>query len=137
MSEVTAKATRDGDHWLVHVPEVDRWTQARSLAEIEPMARDLAAIITGEAADAIRVVVEVELPTSVRAHLEEVERARESEAAARTRGAAELRRAVRELRDARISLREIGKLLGISHQRVSQLAGPASATAEADRRLAG
>jgi hypothetical protein len=29
--------------FLVHVPEVDQWTQARNDAEIEPMARDLIA----------------------------------------------------------------------------------------------
>lgn len=29
--------------YLVHVPEIDRWTQARSDAEVAPMARDLIA----------------------------------------------------------------------------------------------
>ena len=29
--------------FLVHVPEIDRWTQARSESEIGPMARDLVA----------------------------------------------------------------------------------------------
>ncbi len=29
--------------FLVHVPEIDQWTQARYDAEIEPMARDLIA----------------------------------------------------------------------------------------------
>lgn len=29
--------------FLVHVPEIDKWTQARNDAEIEPMARDLIA----------------------------------------------------------------------------------------------
>ncbi|AID59194.1 hypothetical protein PBI_EMERSON_95 [Mycobacterium phage Emerson] len=30
-------------HALIHVPEIDQWTQARSEDEIEPMARDLIA----------------------------------------------------------------------------------------------
>jgi hypothetical protein len=29
--------------FLVHVPEIDQWTQACSESEIEPMARDLVA----------------------------------------------------------------------------------------------
>lgn len=33
-----------GDHYLlVHVPEIDQWTQARTEAEIVPMATDLVA----------------------------------------------------------------------------------------------
>lgn len=122
--------------WLVHVPEVDRWTQARKVAEIEPMARDLAAVMTGTASDAIEVDVQIELPATVREHLTEVDRAREEEAAARTRGAAELRKAVRELREADISLRDIGKLLGISYQRAHQLAVPDRRDARSGRRLA-
>lgn len=135
MTTVTAKATRDGAVWLVHVPEIDRWTQARTIVEIESMARDLAAIMTNAASDSIRVIVDVELPTSVQAHLGEVERARTAERAARTRGAEELRRAVRELREAGISVRDVGRLLGISHQRASQLSR--SDGAEQGRRLAG
>lgn len=134
MTTVTAKATRDGAVWLVHVPEIDRWTQARTIVEIESMARDLAAIMTNAAPDSIRVIVDVELPTSVQAHLDEVERARMTETAARTRGAEELRRAVRELREAGISVRDVGKLMGISHQRASQLSR--SAATGQGRRLA-
>jgi hypothetical protein len=36
---------RDGRFWLIHVPAVERWTQARNVREIEPMARDLIAIM--------------------------------------------------------------------------------------------
>lgn len=39
---VTSPAETPG-RFLVHVPEIDQWTQARSEAEIEPMARDLIA----------------------------------------------------------------------------------------------
>lgn len=42
-----ANATRDDRFRLVHVPEVDRHTQARTVDEIEVMARDLIAIMTG------------------------------------------------------------------------------------------
>lgn len=38
-----AKVTRDGDFWLVYVPEVDRVTQADDLDDVERMARDLIA----------------------------------------------------------------------------------------------
>ena len=31
--------------WLVHVPEIERSTQARHLREVEAMARDLVAVV--------------------------------------------------------------------------------------------
>lgn len=46
MSTYTAVATpAETPGWfLVHVPDIDQWTQARSDAEVEPMARDLIAM---------------------------------------------------------------------------------------------
>ena len=40
-----AKVDRDGKVWRIRVPEVARTTQARTLREVEPMARDLIAIM--------------------------------------------------------------------------------------------
>jgi hypothetical protein len=41
---VRAVATRDGKWWLVELPELGAFTQARKVSEIEVMAHDLAAI---------------------------------------------------------------------------------------------
>ena len=46
-----AVVTRDGGFWSVRVPEISRTTQARTLAEIEPMARDLIAVMEDIPAD--------------------------------------------------------------------------------------
>ena len=40
-----AEVGRDGNVWRVRVPEVARTTQARTLSEVEPMARDLIALM--------------------------------------------------------------------------------------------
>jgi hypothetical protein len=61
MSVYTARVTRDADVWLVEVPEVQRVTQALHLRQVEEMARDLVHIMTGEAAEAI--TINIELPT--------------------------------------------------------------------------
>jgi len=49
----TVEATRVGSVWLVYVPEVDRTTQARSRDEIEPMARDLVAVMRGVSPESV------------------------------------------------------------------------------------
>jgi hypothetical protein len=133
VSTYTAKATRDGKFWLIHVPEVERYTQARNVDEIETMARDLVAVMRGVEPDSFTLTVEIELPASVRAHLSAVEGARAEEAAARTRAAEELRAAAAELKDSHITVRDLGKLLGISHQRASQLTSKGTARPARER----
>lgn len=131
MANVTAysaHATRDGGFWLVHVPTVERYTQARSVDEIEPMARDLVAVMTGRAPDGIDVDVTVELPDSVQDKLARVERAREAELEARAEAAAQLRSAALELKRTGMSVRELGRVLHVSYQRASQLTASAAPT---------
>ncbi|MBA0046300.1 hypothetical protein [Mycobacteroides sp. LB1] len=38
------QVTRDGKWWMIHVPEIDQLTQARSQGEVEEMARGLIAV---------------------------------------------------------------------------------------------
>lgn len=49
---------RDGQFWLIRVPEVDRATQARHLREVEAMARDLIAIMEDVAPDSFALDVQ-------------------------------------------------------------------------------
>jgi hypothetical protein len=56
---------RDGRFWLIHVPAVERWTQARNVREIEPMAHDLIAIMDEVAPDSFEVDVHIMLPDDV------------------------------------------------------------------------
>ncbi len=133
MSMYTALVSRDGRFWHVEVPEIDRVTQARNLNEVDLMARDLVAIMTGVEPDSFELDVRVQLPDSVRAHLSEVERARDAEAAARSHAATELRAAAAELKNAGLSVRELGSVLGISYQRASQLTSRRDTSAERRR----
>ena len=57
---VIAKCTRDGKFWLVHVPGVDAYTQARSLDEGVTMAADLVSMKVGVPASEVRVEVHAE-----------------------------------------------------------------------------
>lgn len=123
----TAELTRNGRWWHVYVPEVDQVTQARTLAEADEMARDLIVLVEedrGVSLDPATIELHrnVQLPETVTNHLRQAdelrEQARQTQQAARDEQAD----AVRELRKSGISLRDAGAALGLSHQRVSQLA---------------
>jgi hypothetical protein len=121
MSRYSANVTRDGRFWLIHVPEVDRYTQARHLREVTTMARDLISVMTGEATEAIELDVHISRPASVDEHLARAAQLRDESQRAQAAAAAELRQAARELRDAGMPLRDIGQLLDVSYQRAHQL----------------
>ncbi|MFY9262591.1 MAG: hypothetical protein GX483_01965 [Actinomycetaceae bacterium] len=121
--KIEARAIRDNPWWVAEFAIEGReyGTQARRLDLLEGMIRDAAALMTGRAKDSfdIRLTVEDEyVKQLVSAYQESARIAREAEAVA----AASSRRAVRELRARNMSMRDIGKLMGISVQRVSQLA---------------
>jgi hypothetical protein len=56
-----ADVERDGRFWHIHVPEISRSTQARHLREIEPMARDLIAVMEDVPSDSFHVDLPVPL----------------------------------------------------------------------------
>lgn len=114
-------AERDGDYWLITAPAVQRWTQARHLKEVEPMARDLIAIMCDVAPDSFDLAIDVRLPEDVRRHLDEATRLREESARANAAAAVESRQAARALAETGMTVRDIGAALGVSHQRAAQL----------------
>jgi predicted XRE-type DNA-binding protein len=85
------------------------------------MARDLIAIMEDVPADSFRLDMQITLPDDVRKDLELSADLR-TQAAASQRAAAELTRgAARRLHEDGLTLRDIGKLLEVSHQRAHQL----------------
>jgi len=126
MNTYTARVERDGRLWLIHVPEIDRYTQARNLREVETMARDLVAVMLDVEPDSFDLVVEVVLPENVREHVAAAERLRAESTRANAAAAEEARAAARGLAAAGLPVRDIGIALGVSHQRAHQLLNPAS-----------
>lgn len=116
--------------WLIRVPGLGSYpndpdeglpTWARSIPEIEPIARDLIAVYLDVAPDSFDVKVQVELPVEVRHHLELATKYAYEAAHAQAAAAAERRSAARRLKDAGLTVRDIGAALGVSHQRAQQL----------------
>jgi DNA-binding transcriptional MerR regulator len=123
--KVTAKATRSGQWWAVEVPEVDgAFTQARRLDQVPAMVADAVHLLTGVPVEEIEVLLgEVDLGDPQ--VLAEAREARERVAAAarsQEDAARASRRAVTRLRARGLSVRDVGVILNVSPQRVSQLA---------------
>lgn len=117
--EVTVR--RDGKFWYVEIPALDGATQARNLSEIDEMARDYIAEVAEVPADSFDLHVQIELPDAVQYWLATAEALRNTEAAARAAAAEASRTAARKLQDSGLTLREIGSVLDVSHQRAQQL----------------
>lgn len=105
-------------YWILEIPGIG-FTQARTTAEIESMARDLITVMTQDADFAL--TVETKLPQSVQEHLDEARRLRKEEAECRSNAARETRAAAQELHGMGLALQQIGDILGVSRQRVSML----------------
>lgn len=116
-----AIAAKGDRYWLVNVPEIGHTTQARRLSEIEPMARDLIAVMLDVDPSTITVKVDLQLPVGFTEHAQAAERLRTKAAEANTDAAVEIREAARALRTAGLGLQEIGEIMGVSYQRASQL----------------
>jgi hypothetical protein len=113
-------AERESDWWYVRVEDIGHSTQAKRLDRVEYMARDLIAFAEDVPEDGFDVELTIALG-SAQAALDEALAAR-SEAEASQRVAQESTRAAAvALRQVGMPLRDIGQLLGLTHQRISQL----------------
>ncbi|BBY45840.1 hypothetical protein A5765_18065 [Mycolicibacterium celeriflavum] len=127
MHEYKIEITRDGRWWMIRIPEIDGLTQARRLNEADTMAREYIALDQGIPFDDIKVetasvrMIEPafrELLDGAREINELKERARHLEDQANEM----IREYCHWLTTYGVPVRDIAELLGISPQRVSQLA---------------
>ena len=124
MNTYAVSVTREGRWWMVRVPEIDQVTQARRLSEVTKAARELIAVTLDVPMSTVGVRVLVERVGEVedvtgRAEAIRKEHARADELARRAQD--ESKELARQLAGAHVPMRDIGELLGVSHQRVHQL----------------
>lgn len=123
--EYKVEVTRDGRWWMIHVPEIDGLTQARRIGEIEEMARSLIAVSTDTPLkDVTTHIVSITVPDygdigAAAAHVRDL---RNQAAELEKKAVFEAGYYARRLTDAKVPVRDIAELLGVSPQRVSQLA---------------
>lgn len=116
------RAHREDKWWTITVPALGAVTQARRVGEIHEMAVDLIHALTEADPAGIAIDLHVELPDDVADAWTEAKALQERAEADQARAAELRRRAVRALRDRGLTQTETGEVLGVSYQRVQQLA---------------
>lgn len=114
---------RSGNWWSITVPALTGvFSQAKRLDQVEAMAREAIALMLDiDNADVGDIEVVVTPPANVADVLERL-RAFMATATEATEAAAEARHEVAKLlRDEGLPMRDVGELIGVSHQRVSQI----------------
>jgi predicted RNase H-like HicB family nuclease len=123
MATYTAIAERSGGWWAVRVREQPGvFTQARRLDQVEAMVRDALAGLLDAAPGSFEIQVIESLPEEVADEVAHARQARAQAAQAQTTADAAMRRAAARLVDSGLTVRDAGRVLGVSAQRVSQLA---------------
>lgn len=120
-----AEVTREGRWWMVAVPEIGGLTQARRLGDVELMARELIAVTAGADVSEVEVSVHVQSVGTVvdlDARLRSIRSARAEASRLEHEASLDAAALARDLAGQRIPLRDVGAILGVSHQRAHQLA---------------
>ncbi|MDP3983447.1 MAG: type II toxin-antitoxin system HicB family antitoxin [Acidimicrobiia bacterium] len=117
------EVVRSGRWWAITVPDLGGvFSQARRLDQVDAMAREAIALMLDiDEADVGELDIDVEPPARVVDLLEALKRSEVQAEEARKTLAETRRRAAEELRAEGLPLRDVGELLGVTHQRVSQI----------------
>lgn len=122
MTTYHVTAERDGDWWTLTVEGVEAgFTQARRLDQAEAMAREVISLLLDIPVDDIDVDLEVHLDPGGQAALTVATAARQTAERAAATAQQAARDAARLLSNAGLPMRDVGAIMGISHQRVHQL----------------
>lgn len=117
----TVEARRDGNWWTLVVPELDRvYSQSKRLDQADAAIREVIEGVHDQKPDSYDLRIDLE-PTlgSIAASVREMNA--KAEAATAQARATQLA-AIGDLREMGLPQRDVGEILGLSHQRVAQLA---------------
>ena len=124
----TARCQRSGDWWAISVPDLRGvHTQARRLEKAEAMVRDAIALFLDVPSDSFDVRIEPVLPRDLQGKVGRARKVRgEAEVLQREAAIASAEVAADLVRTAHLTVRDAGRVLGLSHQRITQLLKAAS-----------
>lgn len=114
-----ARVEWDGRRWVA-VLDAGGVTQARQLDQLPERLAEVHELMTGEAIDADDIELDIDFPGAAAAAAVRADRARLS--VAEVELAEATAQTVAELRSRDVSMRDVATMVGMSHQRVQQLA---------------
>lgn len=119
----SATATREGKWWMIRIPEIDGLTQARKLDQAAGEARDYIAASQGIPVEDVAVTIAVEQVggLDIVAENAAIADARYQASVAERDATDRAARLAKNLAANELSVREIGVVMGVSHQRAQQL----------------
>ncbi|NED94728.1 hypothetical protein G1H11_05330 [Phytoactinopolyspora alkaliphila] len=122
---LTSTAVREDEHWFV---TCDQYPSVHSSARLLTHAREdqrlrIAAHLDVPAST-VSVEVRARLPTETAQRIDRAQNLRGTASWANGTAAKELREAARTLVEMNLSLRDVGTILGVSHQRAHQIIHP-------------
>ena len=131
----TARCQRAGDWWAISVPELRGvHTQAHRLEKVEAMVRDAIALFLDVPPDSFDIRIEPVLPGDLQKKVGRVRKVRnEAEVLQREAATASAELAADLVHRAHLTVRDAGRVLGLSHQRVAQLLRAGGATVRRGR----
>jgi len=119
----TVTTERSGHWWAFSIPEIPgAHGQAKRLDQVKDEARDVVSLLQDAPEDSFDLELSVKLDSRVEHALDEAKDARDQLESYQRIAQEKLRRAAEQIKDvAGLSVRDIGSLLSISFQRVSQV----------------
>lgn len=123
-----AHVSADGSGWMIDIPDLDRVTYAAHLRDVEATALDLIAIMTGSTPSPSDLTIA--WPDEIASALTTINSAKQQAELAQQHAMDTVADAVLQLKSSGQSYRDIGAVLGISHQRVAQLLSSKKPAAE-------
>jgi hypothetical protein len=120
--EITARAERQEDGWLIDVPSLGNFkTTSKRLDKATEQIKLMAEKATGESKCDIIVKVEAVMPGII-CDIEAAQTKMHAAAKMQEEASNEIRDVVSRMRDEGLTMRDIAILLGVTPQRVAQLA---------------
>ncbi len=122
MRTFEAVARRSGGWWAIEVPELPGvFTQARRIDGAAPMAREAIALFLDVPPADVEVRLRPELRDELRGSVDAARSERDRAERAQREASTALRASARQLAAEGLTTRDIGVLLGLTHQRIAQL----------------
>lgn len=128
MTTYTVTAERGQRNWVLQCVEVPGAISEAARLDQADVIKEAIAWVADVPEDSIEIVLQPVLPEAARVHMTQAEELRRASAEANRRAAEEARAAALGLADAGLSVRDIGSVMGVSHQRAQQLVTEARAS---------